>query len=262
MHITWQAEFVQTLNPGSVYFMEVGFNGNGNMDFVGNLNTAAAEACPASENVDDPIGPPQNAEWIKPLGTGVDMWPVNAKYVWSESCILLDPLASFFQIAANRDAFAWISHTFTHEDLENSTYYDTNLEIAFNYRHAVLLGLTNAKMWSNFSFIPPGITGMHNGDALKAFMDNGIRASVGDSTRPVLLNPANKHWPLITTVAGNGFAGFTIIPRWATRVYYNVYQPLVLEDLISGEINLSVPMNGDLCLHLRRRQVQATFTLF
>jgi hypothetical protein len=223
MHITWQAQFVETLNPGSVYFLEVGFNGNGNMDFVGDLSSNAAQNCPDSENVDDPIGPSQNAEWIKPLGTGVNMWPANAQYVWSKACILMDPLAQFFQTAANRDAIAWITHTFTHEELENSTYYDTNLEIAFNYQHAVLLGITNAKMWSNFSMIPPSISGMHNGDALKAFMDNGIRAAVGDSTRPALLNPDNKHWPLITTVAGNGFAGFCIIPRWATRVFYNVY---------------------------------------
>jgi len=261
MHITWQAEFVKTLNPGSVYFIEVGFNGNGNMDFVGNLNTTVAENCPDSEDVDDPISPSQNAEWIKPLGTGVNMWPANAQYVWSKACILLDPLAEFFQTAANRDAIAWITHTFTHEDLENSTYYDTNLEISFNYKHAVLLGISNAKMWSNSSLIPPSISGMHNGDALQAFVDNGIRAGVGDSTRPALLNPNNTHWPLITTVAENGFAGFTIIPRWATRVYYNVY---VVEsvDLTSGEINTRAQTNGELCLHLRRLLALAIFTLF
>lgn len=223
MHMTWAPQFQATLNPGSVFIMETGFNGNGNMDYVGDLTTTAAQACPDSANVDDPIGPSQNLEWLKPLGTGVNMWIPNAAYIWSLSCILMDPLAQFFQTASNRDSFAWISHTFTHEDLENATYYDTNLQMAFNYQHAKLLGLSNAKYWSNSSFIPPGITGMHNGDALKAFMVNGILAGVGDSTRPALLNPNNTHWPLITTVAGNGYAGFTIIPRWATRIYYNVY---------------------------------------
>jgi hypothetical protein len=223
MHMTWAPQFQATLNPGSVFMMETGFNGNGNMDYVGDLTTTAAQACPDSANVDDPIGPSQNLEWLKPLGTGVNMWIPNAAYIWPLSCILMDPLAQFFQTTSNRDSFAWISHTFTHEDLENATYYDTNLQMAFNYQHAKLLGLANAKYWSNSTFIPPGITGMHNGDALKAFMDNGIVAGVGDSTRPALLNPNNTHWPLITTVAGNGYAGYTIIPRWATRIYYNVY---------------------------------------
>jgi hypothetical protein len=224
-HITWTKEFEQTLNPGSVFFMEWGFNGNGNMDYVGNLATAAAENCPDSENVDDPIGPPQNQEWLKPVGTGVDSWPPNAQYVWSLSCLLQDPLATYFQNPAKRDAFAFTSHTFTHEDLENATYYDTYNQMSFNYHHAILLGLTEAERWSNYTFIPPAISGQHNGDALRALMDNGIIGGVGDNTRPLLRNPLNSHWPLITTVEGNGYAGYTIMPRWATRIYYNVYVP-------------------------------------
>jgi hypothetical protein len=46
-------------------------------------------------------------------------------------------------------------------------------------------------------------------------------SGVGDNTRPLLRNPTNFHLPLITTVAANGYAGFTIIPRWASRIYYN-----------------------------------------
>lgn len=260
-HIAWAAEFQATLNPGSVYFMETGFNGNGNMDYVGNLNTNAAQACPDSLNVNDPIGPSQNLEWLKPLGTGVNMWPTPVQYNWSLSCILMDPLATYFQTTANRDAFAWISHTFTHEDLENSTYYDTSLEISYNYEHAVNLGIVNAKMWSNKSFIPPSITGMHNGDALRAFMDNGIVAGVGDSTRPALVNPNNTHWPLITTVAANGYAGYTIIPRWATRIYYNVYVSCPTMLMIVAT-NMKVPMNGVRWLLPRRQQALVISTLF
>lgn len=32
-------------------------------------------------------------------------------------------------------------------------------------------------------------------------------------------------WPLISTVAANGYAGVQINPRWATNIYYNVFQP-------------------------------------
>ena len=52
-----------------------------------------------------------------------------------------------------------------------------------------------------------------------------LRHAVGDNTRPVLVNQNNAMWPLMTTVAANGFAGFQINPRWATRIYYNCDLP-------------------------------------
>jgi hypothetical protein len=43
------------------------------------------------------------------------------------------------------------------------------------------------------------------------------------------MNQVNEMWPLITTVAANGYAGVQITPRWATNIYYNVsYQCLPL----------------------------------
>ena len=222
MHMAWAPQFESTLNPGSVWFIEIGINGNGNMDYVGTLDSVAANACPSSVDVNDPISPSQNLEWLKPLGSGVNSVPDPVSYVWSLNCLLLDPLATFFHNPTNRDFFGWISHTFTHEDLENATYYDTNFQMSFNYHHAQLLGLTQStRGWANKTFIPPAITGLHNGDALQAFMNNGIIGGVGDSTRPALVNQQNIYWPLVTTVAGNGHAGYTIFPRQATRIYYN-----------------------------------------
>jgi hypothetical protein len=83
------------------------------------------------------------------------------------------------------------------------------------------VGLAAASKFST-GLIPPAITGLHNGDALRAWNNRGITNVVGDNTRPVLLNPVNEYWPLITTVAGNGFAGMQVTPRWATNIYYNV----------------------------------------
>ena len=83
-------------------------------------------------------------------------------------------------------------------------------------------GLASAKKFSPTGLIPPAITGLHNGDALQAWSDCGITHAVGDNTRPVLLNTVNEHWPLISTVEENGFAGIQITPRWATNIYYNV----------------------------------------
>lgn len=34
----------------------------------------------------------------------------------------------------------------------------------------------------------------------------------------------NEYYPLITTVSGNGYDGITVMPRWATNIYYNASQ--------------------------------------
>lgn len=86
-------------------------------------------------------------------------------------------------------------------------------------------GLAAAEKISTNSLVPPAITGLHNGDALQAWSDNGITAAVGDNTRPVLANQQNEFWPLITTVAGNGLDGMTVVPRWSTSIYYNCDSP-------------------------------------
>jgi hypothetical protein len=115
-------------------------------------------------------------------------WPDGQTYVWTEQCLLLDNLVTFFQTPANRDAFAWVSHTFTHENLDNTTYSDVVYEISFNQQHAIEIGLVNAPRWSPYSIVPPQISGLHNGDALRAFKELGLLNAVGDSWRPLLVN--------------------------------------------------------------------------
>jgi hypothetical protein len=211
------------MNPGSAYFMELGFNGNGNLD---QAVTIDPNNCNDSISFNDPPAPPSFAEFEKPLGSGISSWPANAQYIWQKACTLKDPLAAYVQNVANRDEFAWITHTFTHEDLDNVTFYDANNELGFNVKHANILGLDQAKRWSSKSMIPPAITGLHNGDALSAIVNNGIMNAVGDNTRPALVNQQNPHWPVISTKAANGYDGFIIIPRWATRIYFDSYRSL------------------------------------
>ncbi|KAF4633936.1 hypothetical protein G7Y89_g4169 [Cudoniella acicularis] len=73
--------------------------------------------------------------------------------------------------------------------------------------------------------IPPAITGLHNADALRAWVDAGIVMVVGDNTRPILMNPINEMWPAMTNLAINGYEGIQINPRWATNIYYNCPLP-------------------------------------
>ena len=68
-------------------------------------------------------------------------------------------------------------------------------------------------------------TGLHNGDAIRAWMTNGITSAVGDNSRPVLRNTNNQHWPLISSTANNGYSGLAIIPRWPTTIYWNCDLP-------------------------------------
>jgi hypothetical protein len=113
----------------------------------------------------------------------------------------------------------------SHAILTNATYSDASKEITFNQAWLKQVGLDTAKHWSPNGIIPPAITGLHNGDAIKAWLDNGIVNVVGDNTRPSLRNSDNSFWPLNTTVAINGYAGLNVIPRWATLIYYNCDLP-------------------------------------
>ena len=155
------------------------------------------------------------------MGIGRNSWPSNPKFDWTSDCCFIDPLAQFFLNLSNRDAIGLVSHTFTHLDLDKSTYHDTLREISFNLEFAELMNFTNALKFSGGGLIPPAITGLHNGDALRAFSDNGLWHAIGDNTRPVLRANQNYHWPRMSDSGANGYNGYQITPRFSTRVYYN-----------------------------------------
>jgi hypothetical protein len=178
--------------------------------------TGGSSSCNPATAIEFDEGPATTLEFQKQLGTGTDIWPPSpVAYSWSLTCASNDDLAKWFQTPANRDAFAHISHTlsftsfiyifefsilntdcfcsFAHESLNNATYSDANREIFFNKQWMSQVGIASASKFSPNGLIPPAITGLHNGDAIKAFMDNGITAVVGDNTRPVLKNQVRNH---------------------------------------------------------------------
>jgi hypothetical protein len=196
-HVTWQAALNKRLPAGSEYFVEIGHNGNG--DIISAIDGGAPLAvCNPSQAIDYPEQVDTALEFQKPLGTGVDIWsPSPATYAWSLTCALRDPLLTWFNTPANRDAFAHISHTFSHESLNNATYSDANKEIVFNQVWLDQVGISAGKRFSAKGLIPPAITGLHNGDAIRAWMTNGIVNVVGDNTRPILLNTVIISFPCI-----------------------------------------------------------------
>jgi hypothetical protein len=216
--VTWQKALQSRLSSGSTFFLEFGHNGNGDIDAASNLENTV---CNPDTAIYYDYPPDTPLEFIKPLGTGTSLWPSTpASYVWSKNCAKQDTLANWFMTASNLNNFAHLSHTFSHLILNNATYSDAVKEIQFNLAWMSQVGISAATKFST-GLIPPAITGLHNGDVIRAWVENGIKYAVGDNSRPVLMNQNNEYWPQISNMAQNGYDGFTIIPRWPTAIYYN-----------------------------------------
>ncbi|KAF2423714.1 hypothetical protein EJ08DRAFT_700958 [Tothia fuscella] len=219
-HVAWTKDINGRLPAGSNFFVEIGHNGNGDIQAAVSIDNPAS--CSPETGIEFDELPATPLEFQKAVGTGANIWPkAPASYIWSLACAKYDPLASWFMIPANRDAFAHVSHTFAHMSQNNATYSDANREIFYNIAWMKQVGIWDAARFSSGGLIPPAITGLHNGDAIKAWMDNGIKHVVGDNTRPPLRNQENEFWPVVSSVANNGYAGLTIVPRWATTIFYN-----------------------------------------
>ncbi|CAG7918695.1 unnamed protein product [Penicillium olsonii] len=221
---SWTDSINSIMPAGSSYFVEVGHNGNGNIENSSDSSDAGWSTCGAAIEYDSP--PDTALEFQKPLGTGEDLWPTTpTTYDWTSACNAMDDLLIWWTTESNLNKFGHISHTFTHEEQNNATYDDVYKEISFNQAWLKAVGIDQATKFTSNGIIPPAITGLHNGDALRAWWVNGITNCVGDNTRPALLNSENAMWPLFTTVANNGFDGMQVNPRWATRIYYNCDTP-------------------------------------
>jgi hypothetical protein len=194
-HVTWQANLNTRLPPGSFYQMELAFNGNGNVEWA-SLNDTKGLCTP--ENWIQYTGTnyvPADLEFQKPLGTGISIWPTTpTSFGWSNNCLQLDELLQWFIQPKNMAAFSHISHTFTHENEDNVTYSDVIKEIQWNQAWLAAVGISTSPNFSPQGLIPPAITGLHNGDALQAWWDSGLRYAVGDTSRPALYNPV-RHFP-------------------------------------------------------------------
>jgi hypothetical protein len=220
---SWVPTINKKMNSGSSYKPEIGHNGNGNL--IAALNSTWGPSLCGTGPVYTGDYNDTALEFIKPLGTGINEWPLTPiKYAFSTVCDALDPLAIWWAKASNRDAFTHISHTFTHYHLDNATYADTYKEITFNQAWLKQVGIASGAFSAN-GLIPPAITGLHNGDAINAWVNAGLTNAVGDNSRPLLMSTLNEMYAYITTNASNGYAGFQVIPRWPTRIYYNCDTP-------------------------------------
>lgn len=111
-HITWTKSINSRMGAGSNYFIELAYNGNGNIEAAVLADTSGRTCTPASP-IDYLRDPDETAlEFQKPLGTGDNIWPTTpTTYKWSLACTKLDPLLSWLSTPANLNAFAHLSHT-------------------------------------------------------------------------------------------------------------------------------------------------------
>lgn len=219
-HAAWTKDINARMPAGSDYRIEMAYNGNGNIEQAVESSFDTNICVPESGVItaDKPVL--VDLEFKKPLGTGEDAWPPElTEYTWSDQCQDLDALTTYY--ATHLDEFYHVSHTFTHLALSNATFSDVDSEIRYNQVWFNNTGFTSHPNFSPASLVPPQITGLHNGDAIRALMALGITYVVGDNTRPALLNTDHPFWTLTTTTARNGFDGLEIIPRFATNIYYN-----------------------------------------
>lgn len=224
-HIIWQNGINSRLPSGSDFRLEMGHNGNG--DIIAAVEEPQGEeSCIPDEAVNYDSPPDMPLEWVKPPGSGEDRWPSEfEQYDWTKTCAVLDDFAAWWLDTDNLNSFSHVSHTFTRLELNNATFYDATREIHFNQDWMAQMGIDQASRFSPKGLIPPTITGLHYGDVIQAWMDNGILYVVGDNTRPPLRSTNSTFHPLITTVENNGYSGLYIIPLYATTIYYNCDTP-------------------------------------
>ena len=220
-HADWSKNLNTKLPAGSNYIIELAHNGNGNIE-EGYKNDKTN--CKENQIINYEERPDTELEFKKPIGSGTNLWPNTPTSFGSTlTCMKKDGLYNWLSNTANRDSYAHLSHTYSHSALNNATYSDVNKELSFNVAWLKAAGFWNAAHFSENGLIPPAITGLHNGDAIQAWMANGIKHVVGDNTRKPLMNQQNSFWPLTSNVADNGYAGLEIMPRWATTIYYNCH---------------------------------------
>ncbi|KXS21755.1 hypothetical protein M427DRAFT_107155 [Gonapodya prolifera JEL478] len=209
----WQASLNRRLPRGSAFRVEVALNGNGILE-------AAGSADLININTESTV----NKTYVKPLGSGTNRWPSSytSSWVTNSTGLLKDALFAWFvqNKTANMAPFSWLSHTFTHENLDDATQYDVTQEVTLNQKMATVLGLTGQPYWSSNGMVTPEISGVFNGDAYTVLTANNITTIVGDNSRSQLV-PSDIYGLWRSTSASSNYVGYAVIPRQPTEVYYD-----------------------------------------
>ncbi|ORX61092.1 hypothetical protein BCR36DRAFT_579152 [Piromyces finnis] len=169
---------------------------------------------------------PQEDAYIKPLNEiGDQRWSGNEDTDWDPEALKKDTLYNYF--AKNQETqqdFFWLTHTFSHENLDYASKFDVENEIGLNIKMANTnyLDMYDKDYFSQNSIVCPEISGLHNGHCLEAFHEYNVFYGVGDTSRADITNMTNPYIPMMTTMETSNFEGFMVIPRQPTQVYWDI----------------------------------------
>jgi len=113
--------------------------------------------------------------------------------------------------------FAWINHTWDHQDMTNMDYATASSEFTRNDDRIQQLGLTP---YNVIAAVTPDVSGLANANVLGAAFAAGIRYLVSDTSQPGYGNPKyNEGIPSMLQ------PGLLLLPRRPTDLYYSVSTP-------------------------------------
>ena len=113
--------------------------------------------------------------------------------------------------------FAWINHTWDHAEMDSMSYTKAFDELSQNNQYGLGSGLSR---YTVENLVTPSLTGLRNGEVMRAAYDVGIRQVVSDASAPCQTNPTPN------TGYYNALApGLLQVPRFPTDLYFNVSQP-------------------------------------
>ncbi len=161
----------------------------------------------------------QNGMQARPTTTGFKIeWPFNGE--GGTDVYDVDDLTP--AVIANQASFNWISHTFTHLNLDPpTTAAQTQNELKQNDDFAVQQ--TKVKANSNYfkdSLVQPDISGLSAPNALQAMKNFGIKYVIADTSQRGWNNPSPN-----TGFYSTYQPSILIIPRRPTNLFYNLVTP-------------------------------------
>jgi hypothetical protein len=126
-----------------------------------------------------------------------------------------DDLTPF--VKTNKSMFKWVSHTFTHVNLDAVDYATSLAELTQNNKAASSLGLPG---YNRANLVTGQISGLQNPQFIRAAYDAGIRYLVSDTSIP-------SHRPASPNVGLPNWVDprILMIPRHANNLFYNVSTP-------------------------------------
>jgi len=121
------------------------------------------------------------------------------------------------EVVAQNGDWYWINHTWGHGGLDTVSYSSASTALSRNVQLAQELPLDGFDVRD---LVTPSVSGLINGEAMRAAADVGIRYAVTDTSRPGCGNPSPN------TTFYNGFESrILLLPRRPTNMAWNVSTP-------------------------------------